>query len=165
VRPQRAQPSSAGPRLRLRAQERQDTKPRGAAHATRASCAPPTSKARHRASPAAPSVRETISLGMSESTRDPRMTPRLAPIAFVDLTVPRATEGGKSAKEGKAIEDKGKGKAEERQDTYGEGGSSGRGGGSGEGTTQQWGKCRECWGKGEAAGGEAGAPPSASTTE
>jgi hypothetical protein len=38
---------------------------------------------------------------------------RLAPVAFVDLTVPRATEGGKSAKEGKVIEDKGKGKAEE----------------------------------------------------
>jgi len=50
--------------------------------------------------------------------------------------VPRATEGGKSAKEGKAIEDKGKGKAEEGQDTYGEGGSSGRGGCRGEG------KCR-----------------------
>ena len=101
---------------------------------------------------------------MSESTRDPRMTPRLAPIAFVDLTVPRATEGGKSAKEGK-MEDKGKGKAEEGQDTYGEGGSCGWGGGSGEGTTPPGGKCRECWGKGEAAGGEAGAPPSASTTE
>ena len=64
---------------------------------------------RHRASPAAPSARETISLGMSESTLDQRMTPRLAPVAFVDLTVPRATEGGMSAKEGKAIEDKGKG--------------------------------------------------------
>ena len=48
------------------------------------------------------------------------MTPGLAPVACVDLTVPRATEGGK------AIEDKGKGKAEEGQDTYGEGGSSGR---------------------------------------
>ena len=35
---------------------------------------------------------------------------------------------------GKAIEDKGKGKAEEGRDTYGEGGSSGRGGGAGEGT-------------------------------
>jgi CRP-like cAMP-binding protein len=57
-------------------------------------------------SPAAPSVRETISLGMSESTRDQRMTPGLAPVAFVDLTVPRATEGGKSGKEGKAMEDK-----------------------------------------------------------
>ena len=33
----------------------------------------------------------------------------------------RATEGGKSAKQGKTIEDKGKGKAEEGQDTYGEG--------------------------------------------
>ena len=71
---------------------------------------------------------------MSESTRDQRMSPLLAPVAFVDLTVPRATEGGKSAKEGKAMEDKGKGKAEEGQDTYGEGGSSGRGGGAGEGT-------------------------------
>ena len=40
------------------------------------------------------------------------MSPLLAPVAFVDLTVPRATEGGKSAKEGKALEDKGKGKAE-----------------------------------------------------
>ena len=49
-------------------------------------------------------------------------------MACVDLTVPRATEGGKFAKEGKAMEDKGKGKAEEGQDTYGEGGSSGRGG-------------------------------------
>ena len=75
---------------------------------------------------AAPSVRETISLGMSELTRDQRMTPRLAPVACVDLTVPRATEGGKSAKEGKPLEDKGKGKAEKGQDTYGEGGSSGR---------------------------------------
>ena len=54
---------------------------------------------------------------MSESTRDQRMSPQLAPVAFVDLTVPRATEGGKSAKEGKAMEDKGKGKAEEGQDT------------------------------------------------
>jgi len=77
---------------------------------------------------------------MPESTRAQRMTqsltPRLAPVAFVDLTVhlPRATEGGKSAKEGKSIEDKGKGKSEEGQpDTYGEGGSSGRGGGRGEG--------------------------------
>jgi hypothetical protein len=71
--------------------------------------------------------------------------------------VPRATEGGKSAKEGKAIEDKGKGKAEEGQDTYGEGGSSGRGGGSGEGKcrhSKQQGKCRECRGEGEAAGEE-----------
>ena len=73
---------------------------------------------------------------MSESTRDQRMTPGLAPVACVDLTVPRATEGGKSAKEGKAMEDQGKGKADEGQDTYGEGGSSGRGGGRGEG------KCR-----------------------
>ena len=31
-----------------------------------------------------------ISLGMSESTRDQRMPPQLAPVAFVDLTVPRA---------------------------------------------------------------------------
>ena len=53
-------------------------------------------------------VRETISLGMSESTRDQRMTPKLAPVAFVDLTVPRATEGDKSAKEGKFIKDKGR---------------------------------------------------------
>ena len=30
-------------------------------------------------------------------------------MACVDLTVPRATEGGMSAKEGKAMEDKGKG--------------------------------------------------------
>ena len=69
------------------------------------------------ASPAAPSVRETISLGKSESTRDQRMTPGLAPVAFVDLTVPKATEGGKSAQEGMDIEDKGKDKAEEWQDT------------------------------------------------
>ena len=68
--------------------------------------------------PSSPSVRETISLGMSESTRDQRMTPGLAPVACVDLTVPRATEGSKSAKEGKATEDKGKGKADEGQDTY-----------------------------------------------
>jgi hypothetical protein len=33
------------------------------------------------------------------------MTPRLAPVAFEDLTVPRAATGGKSAKEGKAMED------------------------------------------------------------
>ena len=46
---------------------------------------------------------------------------------MVDLTVPRATEGGKSAKEGKTMEDKGnRAKAEEGQDTYGEAGSSGR---------------------------------------
>jgi len=63
---------------------------------------------------------------MSESRRDQRMSPRQAPVAFMDMTVPKATEGGKSAKEGKAMEDKGKGKAEEGQDTYGEGGSSGR---------------------------------------
>ena len=63
---------------------------------------------------------------MSESTRDQRMIPGLAPVACVDLTVPRATEGGQSAKEGKAMEDKGKGKAEEGQDTFCEGGSSGR---------------------------------------
>jgi len=133
------------------------TKPRGAAHPTRASCTPNISKARHRASPAAPSVHETISLGMSKSTRDQRMTPGLAPVACVDLTVPRATEGGKSAKEGKAIEDKGKGKAEEGQDTHGEGESSDEGGGRGESTCRhgkQRGKCRECRGEGEAAGGE-----------
>ena len=78
-------------------------------------------------------------------------------MAFVDLTVPRATEGGRSAKEGKAMEDKGKGKAEEGQDTYGEGGSSGRGGGRGESTCRhgkQRCKCRECRGEGEAAGEE-----------
>jgi hypothetical protein len=109
ARPQRAQPSSAGPRLRLRAPDRQNTKPCGAAHANRASCAPPTSKARHRASPAAPSFREAISLGMSESTRDQRMIPRLAPVAFVDQTVPRATEGGKSAKEGHGGQGQGQG--------------------------------------------------------
>ena len=45
-------------------------------------------------------ARETISLGMSESTRDQRMIPQLVPVAFVDLSAPRATEGGKSAKEG-----------------------------------------------------------------
>ena len=109
------------------------------------------------ASPAAPSVRETISLGMSEFTRDQRMTPGLAPVACVDLTVPRATEGGKSAKEGKAMEDKGKGKAEEGQDTYGDGGSSGGGGSRGQGRCRhgkQPGKCRECRGEGEAAGGK-----------
>ena len=71
---------------------------------------------------------------MSDSTRDDRMTPGLAPVACVDLDLPRATEGGKSAKEDKTIEDKGKGKAEEGQDTYGEGGSSGRGGGRREST-------------------------------
>ena len=52
--------------------------------------------------------------------------PRLAPVAFVGQTVPRAAEGGK------AIEDKGRGKAEagqEAQDTSGEGGSGGRSGG------------------------------------
>ena len=78
-------------------------------------------------------------------------------MACVDLTVPRATEGGKSAKQGQAIEDKGKGKAEEGQDTYGEGGSSGRGGSWGEGKCRhgkQRCKCRECRGEGEAAGGE-----------
>ena len=54
-------------------------------------------------------------------------------------------------------EDKGKGKAEEGQNTYGEGGSSGRGGGRGEGKCrhgEQRGKCRERRGEGEAAGGE-----------
>jgi hypothetical protein len=88
---------------------------------------------------------------MSESTDDHRMTPGLEPVAFVDLTVPRATEPSN-----KAMEDRGKGKAEEGQDTYGEGGSSGRGGGRGEGTCRhgkQRGKCRECWGEGKAAGG------------
>ena len=49
--------------------------------------------------------------------------------------------GKESAREGKAMEDKGKGKAEEGQDTYGEGGSSGRGGGREE-TTCQHGKQR-----------------------
>ena len=39
-----------------------------------------------------PRCLETISLGMSESTRDQRMTPRLAPVTLVDLTVPRAKE-------------------------------------------------------------------------
>ena len=50
---------------------------------------------------------------------------------------------------------RGKGKAEEGQDAYGEGGSSGRGGGRGESTCRhgkQRGKCRECRGEGEAAG-------------
>ena len=94
---------------------------------------------------------------MSESTRDQRMTPRLAPVAVVDLTVPRATEAGKPAWEGKATEDRGKGKAEEGQDSYGEGGSSGRDGGRGEGKCRhgkQRCKCRECRGEGEAAGEE-----------
>ncbi len=71
--------------------------------------------------------------------------------------MPRATEGGKSAKQDKAIGDKGKGKADEGQDTYGEGGSSGRGGGREEGKCphgKQRCKCRECRGEGEAAGGE-----------
>jgi len=84
---------------------------------------------------------------MSESTRDQRMTPQLAPVAFVDR--------GKPAKEGKAMEDKGKGKAGEGQDTYGEGGSSGRGGGWGESTCRhgkQLSKCRKCRGEGEVAG-------------
>jgi hypothetical protein len=80
ARPQRAQLSSSGPCLRLRALDRPNTKPRGAG--------PHDSCAR---SPAGPSVRETIRLGMSESTRDQRMSPHLAPVAFVDLTVPRAT--------------------------------------------------------------------------
>ena len=89
---------------------------------------------------------------MSESTDDHRMTPGLEPVAFVDLTVPRATEGSKSVKESKAMEDKGKGNAEEGQDTYGEGGSSGRGGCWGESTCRhgkQRCKCRECRGEGE----------------
>jgi hypothetical protein len=88
---------------------------------------------------------------MSEYKRDQRMTPRLAPVALMDLTVPRATEGGNSAKECKAIEDKGKGNADEGQETYREGGSSGRGGGWGEGKCwhgKQRGKCRECRGRG-----------------
>ena len=51
--------------------------------------------------------------------------------------------GKESAKEGKAMEDKGKGKAEEGQDTYGEGGSSGRGGGRGETTCQHRGASAE----------------------
>ena len=38
------------------------------------SCVPPACKARHHASPPAPSARETVSLGMS--THDQRMTPR-----------------------------------------------------------------------------------------
>ena len=59
------------------------------------------------------------------------MTPRLVPVAFVDLTVPKSTER-KSAMEDKAIEHKGKGKAEEGQNTYEESGSSGWGGGRGE---------------------------------
>ena len=62
-----------------------------------------------------------------------------------------------SQKVSPAAEDKGKGKAEEGQDTYGEGGSSGRGGGRGEGKCrhgEQRGECRECRGEGEAAGGE-----------
>ena len=75
----------------------------------------------------------------------------------MDLTVPRATEEGKSAKGGNAIEDKGKGKAEEGQDAFGEGGSSGRGGRRGASTCRhgkQRCKCRECRGEGEAADGE-----------
>jgi hypothetical protein len=51
------------------------------AHATRVSCSLPTFKALHRASPAAPSVCETMSLGMSK--RDQRCSAQ----AFVDLTV------------------------------------------------------------------------------
>ena len=93
---------------------------------------------------------------MSESTHDQRMAPGLALVAFVDLTVPRATEGGKSAKQGKAM-DKGKGKAEEGQDTYGEGGSSGRGESpreQGKCRHGKQGKCRERRGEGEAAGEE-----------
>jgi hypothetical protein len=66
----------------------------------------------------AQSVRQTMSLGRPRSTSDQRMTPRMAPVAFVDPTVPRAAKGGKT------IEDKDKGKAEEGQDTYGEGGSN-----------------------------------------
>jgi len=38
----------------------------------------------------------------------------MAPVAVVDLTVPRVTEGGKSAKQGQAIEDKGKGKDKDK---------------------------------------------------
>jgi hypothetical protein len=64
-----------------------------------------------------------------------------------------------SQKVSPVAEDKGKGKAEEGQDTYGEGGSSGRGGVRGEGKCrhgEQRGECRECRGEGEAAGGIAG---------
>jgi len=63
-----------------------------------------------------------MSLGLS--IRDQRMTPRLAPVAFVNLTIPRAAKGGKA----RDIEDKGRGKVKDGQDTYGEGGSGGRDG-------------------------------------
>ena len=51
-----------------------------------------------------------MSLGMPRSTSDQRMPPRMAPVALVAPTVPRAAEGGKT------IEDKDKGKAGEGQD-------------------------------------------------
>ena len=114
---------------------------------------PPRKKTGRRTTRGASGSSDMIPTGTSKRHR----CQGLAPVAFVDLTVPGATEGGKSAKEDKAIEDKGKGKAEEGQDTYGEGGSSGRGGGRGEGKCRhgkQRCKCRECRGEGEAADGE-----------
>jgi hypothetical protein len=80
------------------------------------------------------------------SIRDQRVIPRLAPVAFVNLTIPRAAKGGKA----RAIEGKGKGKTEDGQDTYGEGRSGGKGGGRGEGRCRhgkQRGKGRECQGR------------------
>ncbi len=95
-------------------------------------------------------------------TPSPSFSPPKIPFRSYSAQIrSRATEGVKSAKEGEAIEDKGKGKAEEGQDTYGEGGSSGRGGGRGEGKCRHGkpqGKCRtrphRPRDEGEAAGGE-----------
>jgi hypothetical protein len=95
------------------------------------------------------------------------MTPRLVPVAFVDLTVPKATER-KSAMEDKAIEHKGKGKAEEGQNTYEESGSSGWGGGRGESKCrhgQAPGQVQSKQTEGGATARTAGAPPSAIITE
>jgi hypothetical protein len=66
-----------------------------------------------------------------------------------------ATSAGQSSRDPGAC--KGKGNAEEGQDSHGEGGSSGSGGGRGDGKCRhgkQRGKCRECRGEVEAAGGE-----------
>jgi len=65
---------------------------------------------------------ETIRQGMSESMRDQRMSLQLAPVAFVDLTEPRATEGGSGRGSGGG----GAGRGTARR------GGGGGGGGSGE---------------------------------
>ena len=68
---QRAQPPAAGPRLRLRALDRPNTKPRGAANATRASSSPRAASMHGPACAAVLLTEKPKSAGQGQSSHGP----------------------------------------------------------------------------------------------